>query len=101
MINPDRKLQSIATDVYVRGLSRRLFSSVGLGWKNIEIEGHLAKPGARPETPTRHHIITLASGSEIAYGERPGRDVMPNHQARLMWTRKDSFQPFIPRLEQS
>jgi hypothetical protein len=49
MINPDRKLQSIATDVYVRGLSRRLFSSVGLGWKNIEIEGHLAEPGARPD----------------------------------------------------
>jgi AraC family transcriptional regulator len=74
MINPDLAIRSVAADVYVRGFSQRLVSSAGLGWRNIEIEHHIAEPGCRPETPTHHHIITLASGSEIAYGERPGRD---------------------------
>lgn len=65
---------SIAPDVYVRGSSRRLFSSVGLGWRNIEIARHVTEPGGRPEVPTSHHILALASGSEAAYGEHPGRD---------------------------
>lgn len=74
MINADLAIRSVAANVYVRGFSQRLFSSAGLGWQNIEIERHIAEPGGRPEAPTRHHIITLASGSAIAYGERPGRD---------------------------
>ncbi len=74
MIAADLKIKSIAEAVYVRGPSQRLFSSAGLGWRNVEIERHIAEPGGRPETPTHHHIITLASGTEIAYGERPGRD---------------------------
>jgi AraC family transcriptional regulator len=42
--------------------------------RTSKFERHIAEPGGRPETPTHHHIITLASGSKAAYAERPGRD---------------------------
>jgi len=57
----------------VRAPSLRLVSSLGLGWRGIAVERHRAAPGERSETTTAHHVIELASGRQVAYGERPDR----------------------------
>jgi len=46
-------------------------SSSGLGWKNLVIEHHSLLPREFPEVRVRHHIVELASGQHLAYGERP------------------------------
>jgi AraC family transcriptional regulator len=70
---------SLETTNSVRGLSQRLSpslrltSSLGLGWKNIVVERHLVKPGEKPALTVSHHVVNLASGSKVAYGERRSR----------------------------
>jgi AraC family transcriptional regulator len=59
------------TDTFVRGPSRCLVSSTGLGWKDIAVERHVIDPGEKPETATSHYLVKLASGTEVAYGEGP------------------------------
>jgi AraC family transcriptional regulator len=66
------------TDPLVRGPSRRLVSSVGLGWKDIAVERHLIDPGEKPQTTISHHLVKLASGTQVAYGEGP------NERGRLL-----------------
>jgi AraC family transcriptional regulator len=61
------------TDTLVRGPSLRLSSSMGLGWKDIAIQRHLIEPGEKSASAISHHIVELASGSEVSYGERPNR----------------------------
>jgi AraC family transcriptional regulator len=61
------------TDTLVRGPSLRLVSSIGLGWKDIAVERHLIEPGEKSASTLSHHIIELAAGSEVSYGERPNR----------------------------
>jgi AraC family transcriptional regulator len=46
-------------------------SSSGLGWKNLVIEHHSLLPLESPEVRVRHHIVELASGQHLTYGERP------------------------------
>jgi AraC family transcriptional regulator len=48
-----------------------LVSSSGLGWKNVVIEHHSLLPCEFPEVRVNHHIVELASGQHMAYGERP------------------------------
>src|SRR5258706_10384530 len=45
-------------------------SSSGLGWKNLVIEHHSLLPRESPELRVRHHIVELASGQHVSYGER-------------------------------
>lgn len=47
-----------------------LMSSSGLGWKNLVIEHHSLLPRESPELRVRHHIVELASGQHVSYGER-------------------------------
>jgi AraC family transcriptional regulator len=47
-----------------------LMSSIGLGWKNLVIEHHSLLPRESPELRVRHHIVELASGQHVSYGER-------------------------------
>ena len=62
---------SIAT--FVRGPSRRLSSSIGLGWENIVVERHLIEQSDKPEAEISQYIITLASGPNVLAGHRAGR----------------------------
>jgi AraC family transcriptional regulator len=62
---------------FVRGPSLRLLSSERLGWKNIVVERHLIEPGEKPASAIPHHIVALASGSSVSYGERPNRGGYP------------------------
>jgi AraC family transcriptional regulator len=48
----------------------RLLSSYGLGWKDIVVEHHLIEPGEKPASAVSCHIISLASGRDVSYGER-------------------------------
>jgi hypothetical protein len=42
----------------VRGRTRRLASSLGLGWKSFGVEHHLVPRGPKEETLTNIHVIT-------------------------------------------
>lgn len=56
----------------VRGHALRSASSSGLGWKHILVERYLVDPEEKAETISDCHIVVMANGSEICYGERPG-----------------------------
>jgi len=60
--------ESIAA--FVRGPSRRLSSSIGLGWENIAVERHLIEQSDKPEAEISQYIITLASGPHVLAGHR-------------------------------
>lgn len=62
--------ESIAA--FVRGPSRRLSSSIGLGWENIAVERHLIEQSDKPEAEISQYIITLASGPHVLAGHRAG-----------------------------
>ena len=46
-------------------------SSAELGWEGIVVEHHIAQPGEKPLTATKHYFVELATG--LSYGERPDR----------------------------
>jgi AraC family transcriptional regulator len=59
------------TDTLVRGPSRCLITSAGLGWKDIAVERHVIDPGEKPQTATSHYLVKVASGTDVAFGEGP------------------------------
>jgi len=59
-------------------LASPVMSSSGLGWKNVVIEHHSLLPLEVPDVRVRHHIVELASGQHLSYGER--------HDWRGHWT---------------
>jgi len=54
----------------VRGKSRRIISSLDLGWKGFGVEHHIVGPGHKPETRTNLHVIAIAVGDAASHGER-------------------------------
>jgi AraC family transcriptional regulator len=60
----------IEQHLVISGPSILLASSRSLGWKGIVVEHHIAKPGERKVTSLPHKIVELASGRQVARGER-------------------------------
>jgi len=58
------------TGSIVRGQSKRLASSLDLGWKGFGVEHHLVPRGPKEEIPTNLHVIAIAAGKQVSYGQR-------------------------------
>jgi AraC family transcriptional regulator len=72
-------------DAFVRGSSRRILSSVDLGWPRVVIERHCNQASERQESFSSHHILALwemhtfdseheeVNGRLVRVTKRPGR----------------------------
>lgn len=58
------------TGSIVRGQSRRLVSSLDLGWKGFGVEHHLVPRGPKEEIATDLHVLAIAAGKHASYGQR-------------------------------
>jgi AraC family transcriptional regulator len=57
-----------AIDAFVRKPSRRLYSSIRLGWDGVHLEHHRCLPVERYESVSPHHLIAVSTG-HVARGE--------------------------------
>jgi AraC family transcriptional regulator len=57
----------------IRGRTSRLASSLRLGWRGFGVEHHLVPRGAKEETLTGLHVVSIAAGGRPSYGQRMNR----------------------------
>jgi AraC family transcriptional regulator len=69
----DSEQNEDSAEFLVTGRSSRILSSRPSNWNHIIIERYRVEPGEKPASDLSHHIIALASGSDVSYGERLDR----------------------------